>query len=174
MFSHFLSECDGMMAFVSKQYFSRLWCVYEMAFFCKMHDPKMFDSQGADITDDHLKILERKLQLYSLEWDSGFFSPLRALFRRGRHAEEEAIFDNFSCVRCQCTMPKDRAFVFAEIRNAWGPRDTHGNLIPGQDGIAEFDRFVQRGLKKVFFKSKRRYETMMFTTLREAFFLAFG
>mmetsp|Transcript_22332 Transcript_22332/g.53511 ORF Transcript_22332/g.53511 Transcript_22332/m.53511 type:complete len:231 (+) Transcript_22332:724-1416(+) len=36
-FGIFLADCDNMVAFISPTYFSRLWCVYELATFCRMH-----------------------------------------------------------------------------------------------------------------------------------------
>merc|ERR1719193_646470 len=60
-FDKFLGNCDGMVAFVSPTYFSRIWCVFELASFCK-------------IREEHP---ERELLLFSLEWPSSI-NPYRS------------------------------------------------------------------------------------------------
>merc|ERR1719320_1302544 len=56
-FKRFLNNCDGMVAFVSKTYFSRIWCVYELASFCKILE-----------RDRNEKTNKKHLLLFSLEW----------------------------------------------------------------------------------------------------------
>ena len=36
-FGAFLAKCDNMVAFASPTYFSRMWCVYELAVFKSTH-----------------------------------------------------------------------------------------------------------------------------------------
>jgi len=67
-FDRFLGNCDGMVAFVSSNYFKRVWCVKELATFCKLCK----NNTG------------RKLLLFSLEWPSSL-SP----FRSSEVTEEE-------------------------------------------------------------------------------------
>ena len=50
----FLRQSERMVAFVSPQYFRRLWTVYELATFCRMHEGR----------------LESRLLLLSLDWPS--------------------------------------------------------------------------------------------------------
>ena len=99
-FGAFLAKCDNMVAFASPTYFSRLWCVYELATFCRMHK-------------DHL---DGRLLLLSPTWPS-VFNP----FKSARLTEEElAPFTGFTLAEVQCAMPRDRAIVLEEIRRTWG------------------------------------------------------
>ena len=99
-FGAFLAKCDNMVAFASPTYFSRLWCVYELATFCRMHK-------------DHL---DGRLLLLSPTWPS-VFNP----FKSARLTEEElAPFTGFTLAEVQCAMPRDRAIVLEEIRRDWG------------------------------------------------------
>ena len=84
-----------MIAFVSTKYFSRLWCVYELATFCKFNDAS-------------------RLLLFSLEW------PGFALFMQTSLGPEELAWcTSFSCLDVLCAKPQDRAFVLGEIRETW-------------------------------------------------------
>ena len=99
-FGAFLAKCDHMVAFASPTYFSRLWCVYELATFCRMHK-------------DHL---DGRLLLLSPTWPS-VFNP----FKSARLTEEElAPFTGFTLAEVQCAMPRDRAVVLEAIRREWG------------------------------------------------------
>ena len=99
-FGAFLAKCDNMVAFASPTYFSRLWCVYELATFCRMHK-------------DHL---DERLLLLSPTWPS-VFNP----FKSARLTEEElAPFTGFTLAEVQCAMPRDRAIVLEQIRREWG------------------------------------------------------
>ena len=90
-----------MIAFVSMNYFSRIWCVYELASFCKHH-------QGA--------ALHERLMLVSLEWPSSLSpasSPTLTETERG-------VLASFRCREAECFKPCDRATVLAAVRKDWG------------------------------------------------------
>jgi len=108
-FDRFLSNCDGMIAFVSQSYFSRVWCVYELATFCKARE-------------DHP---ERKILLYSLEWPSSI-NPLRSAEVTEK---EKSYFRSFSCRSAKCFKPADRGFVLREIRHEWGSEDSFDDYV---------------------------------------------
>lgn len=99
-FGVFLAGCDNMVAFASPTYFTRLWCVYELATFCNLHKGH----------------LDERLLLLSPTWPS-VFSP----FKSARLTEEElAPFTGFTLSEVQCALPRDRAIVLEEIRRKWG------------------------------------------------------
>ena len=99
-FGAFLAKCDNMVAFASPTYFSRLWCVYELATFCNMHK-------------DHL---DERLLLLSPTWPS-VFNP----FKSAQLTEEELKpLTHFTLAEVQCAMPRDRAIVLEQIRREWG------------------------------------------------------
>ena len=58
--------------------------------------------------------------------------------------QELSLLRNFRCAEVHCLMPKDRAFVLAEVRRLWGSLDA-------------FDTFVQQELPVVLRASKERY-----------------
>jgi len=99
-FDRFLDSCDGMVAFVSKSYFSRVWCVFELATFCKAKT----------------RHPNRKLLLYSLEWPSSINPFKSAVITE----EEKSWLQKFSCRSAQCYKPADRGFVLETIRREWG------------------------------------------------------
>jgi len=109
-FHRFLSKCDGMIAFVSDTYFSRLWCVYELAVFCKMHDNP-----------------EEGLLILSLDWTHRFlhFSSDKTKLT----AKEISFFEDFSCLMVSCSKPADRAFVLNAIREQWGSEDEFDKYV---------------------------------------------
>ena len=99
-FGAFLANCEHMVAFASPTYFSRLWCVYELATFCRMHK-------------DHL---DQRLLLLSPKWPS-VFNP----FKSAQLTEEELKpLTHFTLAEVQCAMPRDRAIVLEQIRREWG------------------------------------------------------
>lgn len=100
-FKRFLSQCDGMIAFVSHTYFSRLWCVYELAVFCKMHED-----------------VEERLFILSLDWQRKRFTCGGGNYQLTE--AEIGVFTSFSCTNVYCSKPADRAFVLNEIRENWG------------------------------------------------------
>jgi len=99
-FERFLHSCDRMVAFISPAYFDRLWCVYELATFCRQHRHSL---------PEHLLLL-------SLEWPS----TLNPLKRSELHDSERAWFERFSCRNAKCCKPSDRALLLAKIRSEWG------------------------------------------------------
>ena len=99
-FGAFLAKCDNMVAFASPTYFSRLWCVYELATFCNMHKGH----------------LDERLLLLSPTWPS-VFNP----FKSAQLTEEELKpLTHFTLAEVQCAMPRDRAIVLEQIRREWG------------------------------------------------------
>ena len=56
------TECDRMIAFVGASYFRRVWCVFELASWCRAHR----------------HALDTRLLLISLEWRS-VLSPFKSV-----------------------------------------------------------------------------------------------
>lgn len=108
-FRRFLGLCDGMIAFVSPLYFRRLWCVYELATFCKMHR----------------YTLDEKLVLLSLDWPSVLHPLKPAALTKG----ERDWFKGFSCAMVQCAKPSDRAYVLGQIRQEWESEEKFEDFV---------------------------------------------
>jgi len=166
-FSRFLSKCDKMIAFVSPSYFSRLWCVYELATFCR--EKKKEKEEKRDTRDIHERLL-----LLSLDWPD----PLSPFKSAKLTHKERAWFENFSALRVQCTKPADRATVFGEIRRTWGlpkdPKATDEERLRDPKAHEYFDKYVQEVLLDVFEGSKQSYSRKILTNLAEQFQLVFG
>jgi len=109
-FKRFLNNCDGMVAFVSASYFSRIWCVYELASFCKILE---MDTER-----------ERYLLLFSLEWPSSI-----NLLSSKISEEEASYFKQFSCRDAECFKPADRGWVLGEIRREWGSEQAFDKFV---------------------------------------------
>ena len=88
-FSRFLGQCDRMVAFISRDYFTRLWCVYELATFTRMHEMHEDDAPSD------------KLLLLSLDWPSSF-SPFKQAMVSD---EEQQWLAGFSCRNARCFNP---------------------------------------------------------------------
>jgi len=130
-FDRFIKHCDGMVAFVSQSYFSRIWCVYELATFCKINEDYMTG----------------KLLLYSLEWRSSL-NP----FRSAEMTEgEKSYFSDFSCRNARCYKPADRGFVLEEIRRHWGSEEIFDDFVRNELPVvfAESKRNYSRQLMRV-------------------------
>ena len=84
-------------------------CVYELAYFCKLHKGD----------------LSHRLLLLSLDWPSTL-SPLKA---KGLSREEEARFRDFSCLKAQCYKPSDRAMLLEWIRVDWGSEEAFDDFV---------------------------------------------
>ena len=108
-FERYLKGCNRMCALVSETYFSRLWCVYELATFCSMHKQELDD----------------KLLLLSLSWPSSL-SPFK---RSGLSENELGWMQEFRCEKANCYVPADRAFVLAEIRQNWGSTEAFDRFV---------------------------------------------
>jgi len=100
-FPTFLRQCNGMIALVSPSYFTRLWCIYELAIFCRMHSDN----------------LEERLHIMSLDWLSQKSSSPQLT------PEEMGFFNNFSCSQLRSSKPADRAFLLNSIRHVWGSEE---------------------------------------------------
>ena len=109
-FKRFVESSEKMVAFASPAYFERLWCVYELATFCKRH-------AGAE--------LRRRLLLLSLEWP-GVLAPWK---RQELSAAEEGWLQRFRCVHAKCFKPSDRAMLLARIRDEWGSEEAFDEFV---------------------------------------------
>ena len=151
-FDYFLGCCDGMVAFVSTAYFSRLWCVYELAMFCRKHmnpadmphlglrrsntfsermhqEREKAAKQKKGTVSVELEGLEGKLLLLGLDWPS-VISP----FKKTAVSDHELqSLRSFRCTEARCFKPSDRAYVLDAIRREWGSEEV-------------FDKFVQEKL----------------------------
>jgi len=151
-FQRFLGKCNGMVAFVSANYFSRIWCVYELASFCKILERLERERD----THKH-KVRERHLLLFSLEWPSSM-----NLFKSSEISEEESLyFRHFRCRDASCFKPADRGKVLEEIRREWGSEQ-------------EFDEFVRTKLPIVFAESKQKYSEQLKSVANRSLEQLFG
>ena len=89
----------AVVALISPAYFERLWTVYELATFCKLHRNN----------------LKSRLLLLSLEWPSTLSPAKTSQLTRAERAQ----LQSFSCVTAQCYKPSDRADLLAKIRAEW-------------------------------------------------------
>jgi len=146
-FSSYLQKSDRMIAFVSAKYFSRLWCVYELATFCKKyHGPLR-------------KYLDQDLMLLSVNWQQtrDLFAPPAPL----PSDDELAPMLYFRCREAACLRPSDRAQLLADIRREWGSEEA-------------FDTYVRTELPAVYAANKLRYSQAVAVTTMEHLDLAFG
>ena len=179
-FDYFLGCCDGMVAFVSPAYFSRLWCVYELAMFCRKHmktadmphlgfrrsntfSERMHQEREKAATQTkgtvgvELEGLEGKLLLLGLDWPS-VTSP----FKKTAVSDHELqSLRSFRCTEARCFKPSDRAYVLEAIRREWGSEEV-------------FDKFVQEKLPHVLAQSKHNYSTRMLEVAMRNLDLLFG
>ena len=140
-----------------------MWCVYELATFCRDKIRSKVDVQ------DHLLLL-------SLEWPS----PLDPRKVPTLTDDEEKKLEKFSCLKVHCTKPADRHTVLAAIRKNW--REVPDvlrhlfaqDVVPAEEAHKVFDKFVQKELIKVLRKSKKIYSTYAITEFSEQFALFFG
>lgn len=105
----FLGRADGMIAFVSPDYFCRLWTVYELATFCKLKRSE----------------LGKSLLLLSLDWPRTY-SPLK---RRQLSSAEVRQLRDFSCLDATCYKPSDRAMLLQRISNEWGSIEVFDEFV---------------------------------------------
>ena len=185
-FDYFLGCCDGMVAFVSPAYFSRLWCVYELAMFCRKHmdvahmtselptlglrrsntmgwsermhqEREKAAKQKNGTASVEVEGLEGKLLLLGLDWPS-VTSPFK---KTALSDDELQSLRSFRCTEARCFKPSDRAYVLDEIRREWGSVDV-------------FDTFVQEKLPHVLAQSKHNYSTRMLEVAMRNLDLLFG
>ena len=179
-FDYFLGCCDGMVAFVSPTYFSRLWCVYELAMFCRKHmkpadmpqlglrrsntfSERMHQEREKAATQKkgavgvELEGLEGKLLLLGLDWPS-VTSPFKKI---AVSDDELQSLRSFRCTEARCFKPSDRAYVLDAIRREWGSEEV-------------FDKFVQEKLPHVLAQSKHNYSTRMLEVAMRNLDLLFG
>ena len=143
-YSEYMAKCDCMVAFVSPGYFRRLWCVYELATFCRRY------------CDGPLRsYLEQDLMIMSGSWS---WNPCS----RGFLTEEESkAIRSFRCRDARTLRPNDRAILLAYIRRDWGSEDA-------------FDNFVRAELPLILADSKQRQSKRMSKLVNEHIDLAFG
>ena len=77
--------------------FTRLWCVYELATFTKMHGMHKTDAPSG------------KLLLLSLSWPSSFY-PFKAA---QLNEQEQRWFSEFSCRKANCFKPAECVLCWA-------------------------------------------------------------
>ena len=139
-FDSFLASCNGMVAFASERYFASLWCVYELAVFCRLHEGE----------------LKRRLRLLSFEWPSAW-----NLCQNDSLTEaERGWLLHFECEQAQCDRPADRALVLASIRKDWGSTVAFDEFVQNElvEVLAESKRahrgrvafIVQESLEALF------------------------
>jgi len=145
----YVRRCRRMVAFASPSFWGRLWCVYELATFCRhvLH------------VDGGLspKKLRNRLVLLSPDWPA----TLRP-FKSGRLTERElAPLRGFKCSNARCHRPSDRALLLAAIRRDWGT-------------LEAFEAFVRGDLLRVFEDSKERYNSQLGSVVLETLNLLLG
>ena len=96
----FLLASDQMIVLLGPTYFGRLWCVFELASVCRLHEARLFD---------HLTML-------CVDWPS-VLSPLKAT---ALSPEELSWLAEFRCEDAECLRPIDRANILAAVRRQWG------------------------------------------------------
>jgi len=97
---HFMLLCNHLMAFPSKSYFTRAWCVFELATWCH----------------EHRHNLDGKLFLASLDWDH-----FASTYKTAELSEEELnMLTEFSLDNVRAFKVADQADVLAAIRKRWG------------------------------------------------------
>jgi hypothetical protein len=97
------------MVSVSPADCTRLWCVYELATFCKEHKDE----------------LSQRLLLLSISW-----APLHSPFKDPELTEEERdAFRDFRCRDARCFKPSDRAYVLQAIRDEWGTEEAFDRYV---------------------------------------------
>jgi len=100
---------EKMVAFLGPKYCTRLWCVYELATFCK----------------EHKGDLSERLLLLSVSW-----APLQSLFMDPElTAEERDALRDFRCRDARCFKPADRAYVLQAIRDEWGTEEAFDQYV---------------------------------------------
>jgi len=177
----YLSRCDSVTVMLGPTYFTRLWCTYELACYCKMVlesiDKKPSEgseknsgtgeaweelnrlkswvpSSTARLDDSQLRALQDKLQFVSLEWGWGTRAMWLMGFGEGMSKWEREVLTNYSCRAAECFMPGDRATVLSRIRDEWGSEE-------------EFDLFVQREFPRILAHGKERFMLRPVTVWRE-------
>jgi hypothetical protein len=129
-FERFLTLSDGMIAFVSPTYLSRLWCVFELATFCRAH--------GMHADGFHAE--HEKLLLVSPSWPRLYRPCMSAALTD----EEQSLLETFDCRKASCFKPVDRGAVLQQVRDGWGSEE-------------RFNTFVRTKLPRIFAASKKRY-----------------
>ena len=126
-FDRLLKDAHGMIAFVSPNYFRRVWCVFELARFCILYQKSR-------------KMMKERLILLNLQWP-GILWPFK---NTELTAEEKMWFEKFSLKETSAFKPSDKAEVLEKISQMWGKPEN-------------FEEFVKTELVDIFAESKRRY-----------------
>ena len=144
-FTSYLNSCDRMIAIVSPGYFTRLWCVFELATFMRRYDGPL------------RKFLDMDVTLLSPEW-GWTLNPCKRVELTPR---ELAPIQNFRCRRAQTLKPIDRAILLSNIRKEWGSEDA-------------FDAFVRAEIPPLLARNKLRFVKHVGKLAGEHIDLAFG
>ena len=95
-----MASCDKLLVLYSKTYFSRLWCVHELATFIK--------NRGVE-----------KVEFVGMDWPP-WWSPLTYMKPVTLSDDERSLIEGFSCRDAGCFMSRDKAHVLNVIRKKWG------------------------------------------------------
>jgi len=108
----FMLRCDRMVAFASKSYFTRAWCIFELATWCHVHRDN----------------LDGKLFLASLDWDH-----FASAYKAAELSEEELdTMRTFSLDNMRSFKASDQADVLAAIRKRWGSEEAFEAFVQTQ------------------------------------------
>lgn len=151
---HYLANSNRLLILFTPDYLNRLWCVYELATYCKLHHT------GADSNEGK----QAQLVFLGLSWPS-YLSASRLLRIGHRHVqlsvEERNKLASFACREARCYRPADRALVLSSIREQWGSEKN-------------FDQFVRCVLPVVMEKGKQRYAGQSQKASSRAWNMLFG
>jgi hypothetical protein len=186
----YVSEAEKLAVLFSDSYVQSLWCVFELAYFCKSH-PDVFNYDSPSLLflplddADGSGDLETQKPVASGRWvwwrcarSSISESACRRCVRgteedpspaqRDVHPqavkltiEQTSNLRNFSCRRARTFAPRDRAVILWEIRRLWGSEEA-------------FDVFVRNEVPIALELGKRRYYQHGRAAVREGWRFLFG
>ena len=151
---HFLSKCDRLIVLLSDRYFGRLWCVYELATFCRAHS--VHDVLFLSIDWAGQEVWWKWLN--PMQWVGLFTSNSSS--EQLDQRERNMLLD-FRCRDAHCTRPVDKAVLLSKIREQWGSE-------------MAFEAFVRNDLVKALAEGKRSFANRRRQVVAETFALLFG
>ncbi|EER07363.1 hypothetical protein Pmar_PMAR020528 [Perkinsus marinus ATCC 50983] len=153
--SSFLSRSDGLVILWSTDYFSRLWCVFELASFLRTHEPGRVTfisiiqtkfSTLVALCEAAILVTMTSIDLSAVSKQIESFTPLILylsleavvtiiistivcfIFVPAK-ANLQAQINNFTVASAQCTLQEDRAFIRESIAKWYGSEaQFEGNL----------------------------------------------
>jgi len=140
----FISKCDRMIAMVSSQYCMRLWCVFELATFCRRYSGPL-----RWCLDEDMIVLSSCGDDSSPSKETEFPTTELTVLRR------------FRCRAAQVFRPMDRARILSYIRCEWGSEEA-------------FDKFVQTELTEILASCSVRHSKSTYSLLMQRLDLCFG